>query len=69
MEHVSRVWGPAEHQGGVEGHVRRRRLVRVGPTMMIYWLGEGLEEFEGTLDLRTIDALRDAGGVGYWSRQ
>ena len=49
--------------------IRRQRLVSVGPAVMIYRRGEGVEELEGTLDLRTMDALRGAGGVGYWSGQ
>ena len=49
--------------------VRRRRLARVGSVVMIYWWGEGVEELEGTLNLRTVDALRGAGGVGYRSGQ
>ena len=46
---------------------RRRRLVSVGPTVVIYWWGEGVEELEGTLNLRTMGALRRADGVGYRS--
>ena len=35
----------------------------VGPAVMIYQRGEGVEELEGTLNLRTMDALRGAGGI------
>ena len=47
--------------------VRRRRLVCVGLAAVIYRWGEGVEELEGTLNLRTMGALRRAGGVGYRS--
>ena len=41
--------------------------MRVGPIVMIYRRGEGVEELEGTLNLRTMDALRGVGGIGYRS--
>ena len=43
--------------------------VSVGPAVMIYRRGEGVEELEGTLKLWTMVALRGAGGVGYRNGQ